>query len=242
MLLQQKTETFVAGEDHSWLGSAHANDTWDSITLDGDAFLTAFPTGVVPSGVVLGKVTSSGLYVPYGASPSEVQTITFDATGGTYNLAFDGATTPTLTYANAAGDATTILNALNALPTINPGDVTVVRGTPSGNVTVFTITFGGRYLGQNVPQIDATNVVLTGGSATVTEATTTVGGGTVSDGSEVARGHLATTKDLGGTTAGTVGNTPAALMRHGQVIEAKLPSGHGLDAAAKADLSQILYV
>ena len=132
MRLGIRTETFSPDEDHSWLGSAHGTVECDPITLDGDAFLTAFPTGVVPSGVVLGRVTATGLYAPYD---------------------------------NAA----------------------------------------------------ATGI-------------------------EVARGHLFTTIDLGGTTAGTVGNTGAALFWHGEVVEAKLPTGHGLDAAAKADLVQIRYV
>lgn len=127
-----KTETFSPVEDHTWLGSAHGTDNCDSITLDGDAFLATFANGIVPSGVVLGRVTATGLYRPYA----------------------DGAV----------------------------------------------------------------------------------------DGTEVARGHLFTTVDLGGTTAATVGNVAAALLWHGEVVEANLPTGHGLDAAAKADLPQIRYV
>lgn len=132
MRLDIKTEVFTAAENQSWLGSAHGTNEADSITLDGDAFLAAFPTGVIPSGVVLGKVTATGLYAPYN----------------------------------------------NALAT----------------------------------------------------------------GVEVARGHLFTTIDLGGTTAATVGNTAAALYWHGEVVEANLPVGHGLDAPAKVDLNQIRYV
>lgn len=126
------TEAFTAGENHTWLGSAHGTNTGDSITLDADSFLTTFPTGIVPSGVVLGKVTATGLYRQY-------------------------------VNANA-------------------------------------------------------------------------------DGTEVAAGHLLTTTDLGGTTAAQTDKVTAALMWHGEVIEAKLPTNHGLDAAAKADLPQIRYV
>jgi hypothetical protein len=132
MRLDIQTETFSASEDQSWLGSAHGTNECDSITLDGDAFLATWPDGIIPSGVVLGRVTATGLYQPYD----------------------DG----------------------------------------------------------------------------------------VATGIEVARGHLFTTIDLGGTTAGTVGNTPAALFWHGEVVEANLPADHGLDAAAKADLGQIRYV
>jgi hypothetical protein len=56
-------------------------------------------------------------------------------------------------------------------------------------------------------------------------------------GIEVARGHLF---DLVQVQAGV--NPAGALFWHGEVIEAKLPDDHGLDAAAKADLPQIKYV
>lgn len=38
-----------------------------SITLDRSAFdlVTAFPNGFLPSGIVLGKITATGLYAPY---------------------------------------------------------------------------------------------------------------------------------------------------------------------------------
>lgn len=132
MDLRIRTETFSPDEDLSWLGSAHGVATGDPITLDGSAFLATFADGIVPSGVVLGRITATGLYAP---------------------------------YSNAAADGT-----------------------------------------------------------------------------EVARGHLLTTKDLGGTTAGTAGDVAGSLYWHGEVVEAKLPTGHGLDAAAKADLPQVRYV
>lgn len=130
--LRIKTETFLAPEDHRWLGSAHGTDICDSITLDGDFFLTAFPTGVIPSGVVLGKVTASGKY---------------------------------RTYDDAA-----------------------------------------------------------------------------MDGTQAAKGHLFTTIDLGGITSAVTGDVTGALFWHGEVVEAKLPTSHGLDAAAKVDLVLVRYV
>ena len=62
-----RTETFSPSEDQTWLGSAHGTNECDSLTLDDDVFLAlaAFEDGIVPSGVVLGRVTASGLYVPY---------------------------------------------------------------------------------------------------------------------------------------------------------------------------------
>lgn len=56
-----------------------------------------------------------------------------------------------------------------------------------------------------------------------------------SDGREVAAGHLLTsTKVQPDATTIDVG---AALLEHGVVVEAKLPSGHGLDANGKTDLA-----
>lgn len=54
-------------------------------------------------------------------------------------------------------------------------------------------------------------------------------------GLDTAAYHLLTTTDVNG------GNTAAAGYWHGEVVEAKLPSNHGLTAAAKADLTQIKY-
>lgn len=125
--------TAYTTENQSWLGSAHGTNECDSVTLDADKFLTAFPTGIVPSGVVLGKITASGLYAPYT------------------DLGTHGA------------------------------------------------------------------------------------------GTETASGHLFTTADLKGTTAGTAKDTVVPLLWHGSVIEAKLPTNHGLTAAAKVDVAGRLY-
>lgn len=122
-----------ASEDQSWLGSAHGTEICFPITLDADKFLATFTDGVVPSGVVLGVITASGLAAPY----------TDAATHGA--------------------------------------------------------------------------------------------------GSDTAIGHLYTTANLKGTTAGTAKDQVAAVFWHGRVKESRLPTGHGLTAAAKADLAQIRY-
>jgi hypothetical protein len=134
MRLPITTEVFSASEDQSWLGSAHGTNECDPVTLNADLFLAAFPAGIVPSGVVLGKITATGLYAPY----------TDAATHGA--------------------------------------------------------------------------------------------------GTDTAAGHLFTTVDLGGTTAAAVDRVAGALYWHGEVVESKLPTNHGLTAAAKADLTQIRYV
>lgn len=131
--LSVETTTY-SGEDQSWLGSAHGtNNAW-SATLDASLFVGTFTDGVVPSGVVLGR--------------------------------------------------------LNASP------------------------------GKLVPYTDAA---------------------THGAGSDTAVGHLLTTTDLGGTTAGTAKDVAVAVIDHGRVIEANLPTGHGLTAAAKADLTHMRY-
>lgn len=116
-------------ENQSWLGSAHGTNDCDSVTLDADKFLATFTDGIVPSGVVIAKITATGLYAPY----------TDAATHGA--------------------------------------------------------------------------------------------------GTDAAAGHLFTTTDLKGTTAGTAKDTVAPLMWHGEVIESKLPTGHGLTAGAKGDMA-----
>lgn len=58
------TETFGA-ENQSWLGSAHGTNECDTVTLDADKFVGTWADGIVPSGVVLGIVTGTGLAVPY---------------------------------------------------------------------------------------------------------------------------------------------------------------------------------
>ena len=56
-------------ENRSWLLSPHGTDpgTTPSITLDVSAFTAAthYPDGYIKSGIVLGKLTAGGKYVPY---------------------------------------------------------------------------------------------------------------------------------------------------------------------------------
>lgn len=238
MRLDIREEEFQ-GEDQSWLGSAHGTDRARPITLDTSAFTEAthFPDGYLRSGQVLGKITATGKYGPYGASPSEVQTVQVDGTAGDFTLTFDGETTAAIAF-NATAAA--MQTALEALSNVNPGDVTVTGGPGgAGGTTPYTVTFGGQYVGVNVPQMTSTNN-LTGGGDAITHATTTQGGGAVSDGREVARGHLYTSIKVDPDTL-TI-DPAGAIFTHGVVIESKLPSGHGLDAAAKADLKHIEYI
>lgn len=65
MDLRFQSETFTPAEDQSWLGSAHGTEATETITLDASAFIGTFTDGIIPSGVVVGKIAASGLYGPY---------------------------------------------------------------------------------------------------------------------------------------------------------------------------------
>jgi autotransporter-associated beta strand protein len=107
-----------------------------------------------------------------GAGAPEKQTLTVIAASGTFQLTFNGSTSPTLLNVNSPTLRADIAAALNALPTIANvgGSVTVTQGAaPATNV--FTVTFGGSLASTNVPQITAT------GSTGVTVIVNTVNDG-----------------------------------------------------------------
>lgn len=232
-----RTRYDYKGDDSRWIGAGGQDlESAETITLERGLFdlVTLFPNGFIPSGVCLGKKTSSGKYGPYGGNLSEIQTITRTATGGTVAITWDGnPTVPVDTAVVAATTAAQIKAALETMGDIDVGDVTVtgVAGGP------FVVTFGGRYAGLDVPPIviDATNA--TGG--TVTVAQTTAGGSTVSDGREVPVGFLAWPVKYDRNSTGDIG---AALLWRGEVIVSKLPANHGLDAAAQAALNKFRFI
>lgn len=102
---------------------------------------------------------------------SEVQTITVDATGGTFTVTWNGQTTTALAFNISAVNFT---NAMEALSNVGVGDV-VVTGGPgnAGGTTPYTLTWNSA-LG-NVSQPTTTATLLTGGAQTAVVATTTPG-------------------------------------------------------------------
>lgn len=54
-------------ENRSWLASNFGTDEPRSITLDISAFTagTHYPNGFIPAGMILGKITATGIYGPY---------------------------------------------------------------------------------------------------------------------------------------------------------------------------------
>lgn len=98
---------------------------------------------------------------------NEVQTLSVDATGGTYTLTFGANTTSALAY-NA--DAATVESALRGLPSVGGNNVNVAPSGPDKS-----ITFVGTLAAQNVAQITADSSQLTGNSHTASVVTTTQG-------------------------------------------------------------------
>jgi hypothetical protein len=220
------TTTKYGGTDKRWKRSFHDQVTLDG-TLDGALFT---PGEEVRSGRVLGRVTATGRLGPYEQSANEVQSINLGAaSAGTITIGFDGETTGAIAFNATAAD---VQAALNALSNVSPGDITVTGGPLPGTIT---LTFGGRYAGTNVPQVVVTPTGLTGG--TVTVATVTEGGSAVTDGRDTAVGHLDPDVKIKDASS----RPHVAVFVAGTVNRTGLPAGHGLDAAAEADLPRITY-
>lgn len=66
-------------EDRSWLASSHGTGPGEnpSVTLDTTLFVQAthYPNGYVRSGMVVAKVTATGLYGPYDSSKTNGQEV-----------------------------------------------------------------------------------------------------------------------------------------------------------------------
>jgi hypothetical protein len=232
-------ETF-ADDDQRWLGSAHGVENGRTITLDGSTFTGVWTDGRVPSGVCLGKITAAGAdqgkYGLYDSGSSEVQSII--ATGGTvgtFTITVAGETTAAIEFDATAAE---VQAALEALSNVNVGDI-VVAGGPLPETAV-TLTYQGQFAGENVPAATIADSI-TNGSATLT--TTTEGAaGAATNGLETFVGHLLTPARVINSAAATHDVT-GALFLHGTVVESFLPTGHGLDAAAKEDAKgRIIYL
>lgn len=121
----------------------------------------------------LGDYQSAGAPV---AGTDEIQTLTIDATGGTFRLAFGGFTTAPISWSN---NNTTLINnidaALEALPSIGTGGVATAVGTMTAGVGTATITFSGANLAKRAQAtITVAQNALTG-NATLSIAETTAG-------------------------------------------------------------------
>lgn len=158
------------------------------------------------AGTILSKRGDS-LYERFVAATgaNEVQSITVDASGGTFTITYSGQTTSALAY-NAS--AATVQTALEALSNLAPGDVTVSGGPGNdGGDNPYILTFGGTLAETNVAQVTTNAGSLTGGAGTATVATTEAGTST----DQAIAGILFDTVEFADATAGS--NEPAAFLR-----------------------------
>jgi len=67
--LQFVTEQAFQADDRSWIRRREGYDDMQSITLDLTTFTLAthYPNGFLPSGLVIGKITATGLYGIYAS-------------------------------------------------------------------------------------------------------------------------------------------------------------------------------
>lgn len=169
-----KNEFLASTKDVKTASYTLAADSVTAETIDGDSIK------IVQPGLVLASITSGdddGKVGPYApgtpvAAVDEVQTMTIDATAGTYTFGFDGETT-VLTFDDTAAAITTQLETMS---NVDPGDI-VVTGGPgdSGGTTPYVITFGGQYAGTDVPLCTAVDIDLTGGGDDASVVQTTAG-------------------------------------------------------------------
>lgn len=111
---------------------------------------------------------SAGNVAAEGGSTNEVQTVTIDATGGTFTLTYDGQTTATIAF---DASAATVDTRLTALSNIGPSDV-AVTGEAGGP---WAVEFTGDLAEENVALMTGDGASLTGGSTTVVIDPTTGG-------------------------------------------------------------------
>ena len=97
---------------------------------------------------------------------NERQTVTVDATGGTFALTLRGSTTGPIPF-DAGAEA--LQSALEGLASVGPGNVNVTGG-PGGNAP-YVLVFTGDLAGTNVPESVADSSGLSGGAATAAVVT-----------------------------------------------------------------------
>lgn len=199
--------SFLASEDYT---VKRAGITIDHTTVPADAD----GNKILQEGTFVAEITASGKYGPYGGLTNEVQTLTEGGSGLTsFTITLGGFTTASL---DDDATAAQVQAALEALPNLDVGDVEVTGG-PLGTGP-FTVSFShGEWAGRDVPAMTTTP---TGGTGTVTVATTTAGGAAVSDGRQTP------SADTSGYTMEAVnlkdGDVICGLLIRGSVLEARV--------------------
>lgn len=204
--IELRNVTIRIVDGHS--NTAAVDDTLANLDTEMDID-TLGTSGLIP---VLSRFTVVGssqkYYTVTAANGNEIQTLTIDATGGTFTISWDGeGPTSALDYDATASEVQT---ALEALANIDSGDVSVT-GSDGGP---YTIEFTGQYLNTAVAEITTDAGSLTGGAGTATPLTVHQGGVT----------HNITFTPALATAAGIPADD-AAITFSGRQLEVKLGDG-----------------
>ena len=116
--------------------------------------------GVSLGGTMIGQLLADGTALTAGTAEVQTASKTGTVSAGTFTITVMGETTTALAY-NA--DNATILTALNALPNVDSGDITLGGGPI--NTTPVTLTYAGRYASADVPLAVIDSTLLTGGGS-----------------------------------------------------------------------------
>lgn len=143
-------------------------------------------------------------HVIAGGRNERVQ-IKVDATGGDYDLAFDGETAANIPF-NASNAA--LREALEALPQLDSGDI-VVTGGPgnAGGSNPYVVEFTGAYAQTDVPLLSDADADLTGAGEAVTVTVLQTGRAENPDAVKRGRGLA----DREGDTSVLAGKSPAEV-------------------------------
>jgi hypothetical protein len=106
-----------------------------------------------------------------GVKGNEVETITVNATGGTFTITYGGETTAPIAFNAAAKE---VEEALETLPVLKPGDITVTGGP--GGEHPYVLTFGGELAEKAITPVTTNRSGLTGGAELATVIVTKPGG------------------------------------------------------------------
>jgi len=108
------------------------------------------------------------------ALSDEVESITVNATGGTFTITYGGETTAPINY-NAT--ALEVQEALAALPVVKPGNIKVTGGPGGeGGATPYVLTFEGALAEKAITPVTTNTSALTGGAKLATVIVLTPGG------------------------------------------------------------------
>jgi hypothetical protein len=137
----------------------------------------ALPVAAQAETAAPGWELSSAVFPTHLAQPvDEEQELTVSATAGTFTLFFEGSSTASIKYNAPAAGAGSVQEALEALPSIGAGNVTVTGGPEGGvlkpYVIAFTNALAGKTPGQMFPNSE--QLELNGGGPESGSAFTTV--------------------------------------------------------------------